>query len=102
MSAPAPDMAILVEWVIYSRRDWDPERLERAVSAARNAQWPDARIAAYLVRMVFDPVATPWDLSNAARQPQGSAACVPASPDVIAQHMAQMRAQLAARGRPAA
>ena len=102
MSAPAPDMAILVEWVIFSRPDWDPERLEGAVAAALNAQWPEARIAGFLVRMAFDPAATPWDLANAARQPQGTAPCVPASPEVIARYAAEARSALAARGRPAA
>lgn len=97
MTAPAPDMAILVEWVIFSRPDWDPARLEGGVLAARNAQWPEARIAAHLIRMVFDAAATPWDLINAAREPQGTAACVPASPEAISRYAAEAREALAAR-----
>ena len=100
MTAPVPDMAILVEWVIYSRRDWDPDRLEGAVAAARNARWPDARIAALLVRMVFDGSASPWDLVNAAREPQGTAACVPASREAVSRYAAEARSALEARRRP--
>ena len=102
MTAPAPDMGILVEWVIFSRPEWEADRLEGAVAAARNAQWSDARLAAFLVRMAYDPVATPWDLANAAREPQGTAACVPASREAIARYAAEARSALAARGRPAA
>jgi hypothetical protein len=90
-------MAILVEWVIFSRPDWDPGRLEGGVAAARNAQWPDPRIAALLIRMVFDASATPWDLINAAREPQGTAACVPASREAIARYASEAREALAAR-----
>lgn len=102
MTAAAPDMGILVEWVIFSRTDWDPARVEGSVAAARNAQWPEARIAAFLVRMVFDGSATPWDLVNAAQQPQGTAACVPASPEAISRYAGEARTALAARRRPAA
>jgi len=102
MTAPAPDLAILVEWAIFSRRDWEAERVEGAVLAAKGAQWPDGRIAALLVRMVFDASATPWDLINAAREPQGIAACVPASREAISRYAAEAREALAARRRPAA
>lgn len=102
MTVPAPDMGILVEWVIFSRPEWEADRLEGAVVAARNAQWSDARLAAFLVRMAYDPAATPWDLANAARQPQGTAACVPASPEAISRYAGEARSALAARRRPAA
>lgn len=97
MGIPAPDMAILVEWVIFSRPDWDAQRLEGAVIAARNAQWPEARIAGFLIRMVFDGSATPWDLVNAAQQPQGTASTVPASREVISRYASEIRAALASR-----
>ncbi len=102
MTTPAPDITILVEWVIFSRPDWEPARLEGAVAAARTAQWPDARIALYLVRMVFDGGGSPGDLICAAREPQGTAPCVPASPEVISRYAAEARTALAARRRPAA
>ena len=94
MTAAPPDIDILISWVIFSRPDWDPDLLEKAVAAARNAQWGDAKIALFLVRMLFDSASTPWDLRNAARQPQGTASTVPASPEVITQRMAEMRSAL--------
>jgi hypothetical protein len=102
MTASAPDLAILVEWAIFSREDWDADRVEGAVLAAKGAQWPDARIGLFLVRMVWDTAATPWDLSNAARQPQGTASTVPASPEARARYAAEARSAMAARRRPAA
>lgn len=97
MTTPAPDIALIVEWTLDAHRDWVPDHLYRAVSAARLAQWPEAKIATHLVRMAFDPAATPWDLSNAAREPQGTAACIPATPDVVAAKVAEMRAALPQR-----
>ncbi len=95
MTTPAPpDIALLIEWCLDAHKTWEADRLYGAVAAARTAQWPDVRIASFLVRMAFDAAATPWDLSNAARQPQGTASCVPAPPEVIAQRMAEMRAAL--------
>lgn len=95
MTTPTPpDIALIVEWALDAHPTWEADRLYGAVAAARTAQWPEAKIAANLVRMAFDPAATPWDLSNAAREPQGTAACVPATPDVIAARMAEMRAAL--------
>jgi hypothetical protein len=102
MTAPPPDLAILVEWAIFSRSDWEAGRVEGAVLAAKGAQWPEARIGLFLVRMVWDTASTPWDLINAARQPQGTAACVPASPEAIARYAAEARTALAAKARPAA
>jgi hypothetical protein len=97
-SQPAPpDIALIIEWTLDAHRSWDPDHLYRAVSAARLATWPDVKIAGHLVRMAFDPAATPWDLSAAAREPQGTAACVPAAPEVIAQRMAEMRSALPQR-----
>lgn len=94
MTVPAPDIDILISWAIFSRPDWDPGLVEKAVAAARNAQWGDAKIAVFLVRILFDTASTPWDLRNAASQPQGTAATVPASPEVIARYAAEVRSKL--------
>ena len=54
--------AELLIFATRSRPDWDPDRLEGAVLAAENAQWPWERIVHRVARMVTTPDEDPRDL----------------------------------------
>lgn len=85
---------VISSWALGARGDWDAGRLDGAIAAARTAHWDDLRICLQLVRMVFDPSASPRDLMESAREPVGPHNRVPASPEFAAAAMADMRASL--------